>query len=123
MDDKTHTRQTGLVRGKLMRLEQTLRRFKERFVGESRSRIIGGVLLFIGALALIGFLAGGSGIFAFIAAISLLIGGLVFVKAQVKMGRTRRSINQLTDRVTNERSNLTELEAQPPTTESQTLAP
>jgi len=117
MDDKTYTRQTGLVRGKLMRLEQTLRRFNERFVGESRTRIIGGVLLLIGVLALIGFLAGGSGIFAFIAAVSLLIGGLVFVGAQMKMGRTRNSIDQLTDRVTNERSNLTELEVQQPTAE------
>lgn len=117
MDDKTYTRQTGHAQGKLTRLEQKLRRFKERFVGESRNRIIGGVLLLIGALALIGFLAGGSGIFAFIAAVGLFIGGLLFVKAQVKMGRTRRSINQITDRVTNARSNLTELEAESPPTE------
>lgn len=94
-----------------MRLEQKLRRFKNRLVGKSRQRIIGGILLLIGALTLIGFLAGSSGIFAFIAAVGLSISSLVFVKAQMNMGRTRGSINQLTDRVTNARFNLTELEA------------
>jgi hypothetical protein len=117
MENKTHTQQTGQARGRLMRLEQELRRVNVNLAGATRNRIVGGVLLLIGVLALIGFLAGGSGFVAFIAAAGLLIGGWMFVKAQVKMGGTGRAIHTITDRVTDAQANLTELEAQPPPTE------
>jgi len=117
MEDKNYTRQTGQARGKLMRLEQKLRRFNVNLASTTRNRIIGGIILLIGVLALIGFLAGGSGFVAFIAVASLLIGGWVFIRAQVKMGVTRRSITEMTDGVTDARANLTELEAQSPPTE------
>ncbi|MGC9396233.1 MAG: hypothetical protein ACP5J4_15425 [Anaerolineae bacterium] len=117
MDDKNYTRQTGQARGRLMRLEQDLRRFKGNLTGATRNRMVGGVILLIGALALIGFFVGGSGFLAFVAAAGLLIGGWVFIRAQVKMGGTRHSITTTTDSVTGARANLTELEAQSPTTE------
>jgi len=114
MDDNTYTHQTGQARGKLMRLEQDLRWGKLSLAGATRNRIIGGVLLLIGVLSLIGSLVSGSGFLAFVAAAGLLIGGLVFIMAQVKMGGTRRSITTMTDSVTGARANLTELEAQSP---------
>lgn len=117
MDDKTYIHQTGMARGKLRRLEQDLHRVKERFAGATRNRIIGGVLLLISVLALIGFLLENSRFVAFIAAASLLIGGWMFIKAQAKIGRTRRAIHTMTGGVTDARANLAELEAQPPTTE------
>ena len=117
MDDKTYTHQTGQARGRLMRLEQDLSRFNGSLAGATRNRIVGGVILLIGVLALIGFFVGGSGFLAFVAAAGLLIGGWVFIRAQVKMGGTRRSITTTTDSVTGARANLTELEAQTPTTE------
>jgi general stress protein CsbA len=116
MDDKTYTHQTGQARGRLMRLEQDLSRFNGSLAGATRNRIVGGVILLIGVLALIGFFIGGSGFLAFVAVASLLIGGLVVIMAQMKMGRTRRSITTMTDGVADARANLTELEAQTPTT-------
>jgi hypothetical protein len=116
MDDKTYTHQTGQARGRLMRLEQDLSRFNGNLAGATRNRIVGSVILLIGVLALIGFFVGGSGFLAFIAAAGLLIGGWVFVRAQVKMGGTRRSITTMTDGIADARANLTELEAQTPTT-------
>jgi hypothetical protein len=101
MDDKNYTRQTGQARGKLMRLEQELRRFNGNLAGATRNRIVGGVILLIGVLALIGFFVGGSGFLAFVAAAGLLIGGWVL-------------ITTTTDGVTGARANLTELEAQSP---------
>ena len=117
MDDQTSTHQTGQARGKLMRLEQDLRWGKLSLAGVTRNRIIGGVILLIGVLALIGSLVGGSGFLAFVAAAGLLIGGWMFIRAQTKMGGTRRSITTMTDGVTGARANLTKLEAQPPATE------
>ncbi|MBN1450669.1 MAG: hypothetical protein JW963_06605 [Anaerolineales bacterium] len=117
MDNKTHTRQTGRARGNLLRLEQNLNQAKRKFKGETRNRMIGGVLLLIGLLALIGFLVNGNQFFAFIAAAGLFIGGLVFVSALVKRGGARRSMNTITDRVTSAQATLTELEGQPPTAE------
>jgi hypothetical protein len=43
----------------------------------------------------------------------LLIGGWVFVRAFVKMGQERHSIDTITDRVTNASAELAELQAQP----------
>jgi len=117
MDDKTYIRQTGQARGKLIRLEQKLRRFKGNLAGATRNRMVGGVILLIGVLALIGFFVGGSKFLAFVAAAGLSIGGLVFIMTQVKIGGTRRAITTTTDGVTDARANLTELEAQSPSTE------
>ena len=117
MEDRSHTRETGRARGKLMRLEQDLRRTKGNLAGATRNRIIGGALLLLGVLALIGSLTGDSGFLAFVAAASLLAGGWVFVKAQIKRGDARRSIDTMNDDVTGARANLTELEAQSPPTD------
>ena len=117
MDDKNYIHKTGQARGRLMRLEQDLSRFNGSLAGATRNRIVGGVILLIGVLALIGFFVGGSGFLAFVAVSSLLIGGWVFIRAQVKMGGTRHLITTTTDSATSARANLTELEAQTPTTE------
>ena len=113
MDNKTFVHQTGQARGRLMRLEQDLSMVKGALDDATRNRIVGGGVLLIGLLALIGFLAMGSQLVAVIAAAGLFMGGLVFIKALVKIGGTRRSINMITDRVANARARLTELEAQP----------
>jgi len=47
----------------------------------------------------------------------LLIGGWVFVRAFVKMGQERRSIDATTDRVTDASDTLADLKAQPPDAE------
>ncbi|MBN1249518.1 MAG: Rab5-interacting family protein [Anaerolineae bacterium] len=114
MEDRTNTRKTGQARGKLMRLEQDLRRTKGNLTGATRNRIVGGVMLLIGVLALIGSLTGDSGFLAFVAAVALLGGAIVFIRAQIRTGDARRSIDTMTDDVTGARANLTELEAQSP---------
>ena len=113
MDNKTFVHQTGQARGKLMRLELDLGRVKGNLDGATRNRIVGGVVLLIGLLALIGFFVRGSQFVAVIAAAGLFIGGLVFIRALVKIGGTRRSIDTITDSVANARAKLAELKAQP----------
>ena len=117
MDKKNHIQQTGQARGKLLRLEQDLRRAKGDLGDVIRDRIVGGVLVVIGLLALIAFFVKGSQVVAVIAVISLIIGGLVLIKALVKIGGARRSINTMTDGVAGAQATLTELEGQPLTTE------
>ena len=117
MDHKTLTHQMGQARGKLMRLEQDLGRVKGNLDGATRNRIVGGVVLLIGLLALIGFLAMGSQFVAVIAAAGLLIGGLVFIRALVKIGGAHRAIDTMTDKVASAQTTLDELKAQPPVAE------
>lgn len=96
-----------------MRLEQDLGRVKGNLDGATRNRIVGGVVLLIGLLALIGFFVTRSQFLAVIAAAGLCIGGLVFIRALMKIGGTRRSIDTMTDKVANARAKLDELKAQP----------
>jgi hypothetical protein len=113
MDNKTLVHQTGQARGKLMRLELDLGRVKGNLDGATRNRIVGGVLLLIGLLALIGFFVRGGQFVAVIAAAGLFIGGLVFIRALVKIGGAHRSIDTITDKVANAQAKLDELKAQP----------
>jgi hypothetical protein len=113
MDNKTLTHQTGQARGKLMRLEQDLGTAKWALDGATRNRIVGGVVLLIGLLALIGFFVRGSQLVAVIAAAGLFIGGLVLIRALVKIGGARRSIDTITDNVANAQAKLDGLTAQP----------
>lgn len=113
MDNRTLTQQTGQARGKLMRLEQDLSRANGNLDGATRNRIVGGIVLLIGLLALIGFLAMGSQFLAMVAAACLFIGGLVFVTALVKIGGAHRAIDTITDKVTNAQATLDEIKAQP----------
>jgi CHASE3 domain sensor protein len=106
MDSRTLTQQTGQARGNLMRLEQELSRAKGNLNGATRSRIVGGVILLIGVIALIQFGVA-------VGVVVLLIGGGVFVWALKKMGQERRSIDAIMDRVTNASAKLAELKAQP----------
>jgi hypothetical protein len=117
MDKKTYIQQTGRARGKLRRLEQDLRRAKGDLSDVIRNRIVGGVMVVIGLLALIAFFVKGNQFAAVIAVISLIIGGLVLIRALVKIGGARRSINTMTDGVVGAQATLTELEGQPPTAE------
>jgi len=113
MDNQTLVHQTGQARGKLMRLEQDLGRVKGNLDGATRNRIVGGVVLLIGLLALIGFFMRGSQLVAVIAAAGLFIGGLVLIRALVKIGGAHHSIDTISDKVANAQAKLDELEAQP----------
>jgi len=106
MDSRTLTQRTGQARGSLMRLEQDLSRAKRNLKSATRNRIVGGVILLIGVIALIQINVA-TGV------VVLLIGGWVFVRAFVKMGQERRSIDTITDRVTNASAKLAELKVQP----------
>jgi hypothetical protein len=113
MDNQTLVRQTGQARGKLMRLEQDLGRVKGALDGATRSRIVGGVILLIGMMALIGRFVISSQFVAAIAVVGLFIGGAVFIKALVKIGWARRSIDTITAKVANAQAKLDEIKAQP----------
>jgi Flp pilus assembly protein TadB len=110
MNKRTLTQRTGQARGNLMRQEQQLSRDKGNLKSATRNRIVGGVLLLIGVIVLIQFNVA-------VGVVVLLIGGWVFVRAFVKMGQERRSIDSSTDRVTNASAKLDELKAQPPDAE------
>jgi hypothetical protein len=49
---------------------------------------------------------------AVIAVAGLLIGGWVFIRARGQIGQDRRSIDRITDKVTNMRAKLDEFKAQ-----------
>ncbi len=117
MDNRDFVRQTRQARGKLMRFEQDMGRGNASRTGANRNRIVGGVLLLGGVLALIAFMVGDSVSLGFVAVTGLWIGGLVFSRAKMKMGGARRSVHTTADDVTGARANLTELEAQSPPTE------
>jgi hypothetical protein len=106
MENRTHTRRTGQARGKLMRLEQQLGRAKGNLKSATRNRVVGGVMLPIGMIALIQFSVA-------IGVVGMFIGGWVFIRARGQIGQGRRSIDTITDRVTNARAKLAELKAQP----------
>ena len=106
MDSRTLTQQTGQARGTLMRLEQDLGRAKENLKSATRNRIVGGVILLIGMIALLQFNVA-------VGVVVLLIGSWVFVRAFVKMGQERHSIATITDRVANASTKLAELKVQP----------
>lgn len=110
MNKRTLTQRTGQARGNLMRSERQLSQAKMSLKSATRNRIVGGVILLIGLIALIKFSVA-------IGVVVLLIGGWVFVRAFVKMGQERRSIDTSTDRVTDASAKLDELKAQPPDAE------
>ena len=89
-----------------MRSERRLSQAKMGLKSATRNRIVGGVILLIGMIALIQFNVA-------IGVVGLLVGGWVFVRALAKIGQVRRSIDTITDRVTNARAKLAELKAQP----------
>ena len=100
------TNKTGQARGKLMRLEQDLGRAKDNLKSATRNRIVGGVILLIGMMALIQFNVA-------IGVIGLLVGAWVFIRARGQIGQERRLVDTITDRVTNASAELAELKAQP----------
>ena len=110
MNKRTLTQRTGQARDNLMRSERRLGQDKGNLKSSTRNRIVGGVILLIGAIVLIQFNVA-------IGVVVLLIGGWVFVRAFVKMGQERRSIDTSTDRVTNASDKLDDLKAQPPDAE------
>jgi Flp pilus assembly protein TadB len=106
MTKRTLTQRTGQARGNLMRQEQQLGRAKGNLESATRNRIVGGVILLIGMLALIQFNVA-------IGVVGLLIGAWVFIRAVRQIGQEHRSIDTITDRVTNATAKLAELKAQP----------
>ena len=110
MNKRTLTQRTGQARDNLMRSERRLGQDKGNLRSATRNRIVGGVILLIGVIALILFNVA-------IGVVVLLIGGWVFVRAFVKMGQERRSIDTSADRVTDASDKLDELKAQTPDAE------
>ena len=110
MNKRTLTQRTGQARDNLMRSERRLGQDKGNLRSATRNRIVGGVILLIGVIALIVFNVA-------IGIVVLLIGGWVFVRAFVKMGQERRSIDTSADRVTDASDKLDELKAQTPDAE------
>ena len=106
MDNKTLTDQMDQTRDKLYWLERDLGRDKGNLKSATRNRIVGGVILLIGVIALVQ-------IHVAVGGVILLIGGAVFIRALVKMGQERRSIDTITDRVTKARAEQAGLKAQP----------
>ena len=106
MENRTHTQRTGQARGNLMRLERQLGQSKGNLESATRNRIVGGVILLIGMIALIQFNVA-------IGVVGLLVGGWVFIRARGQIGQERRSIDTITDRVTNARRKLADLKARP----------
>ena len=110
MDSKTLTQHTGQARGELMRLERQLDRAKENLKSAVRNRIVGGVLLLMGLIVLIQFSVP-------VGVVVSLIGAWVLVRALLKVGQERRSIDMMTGRVSNASAKLAELQAQSPAEE------
>jgi Flp pilus assembly protein TadB len=106
MQKRTLTQRTGQARGNLMRQERELRQAKGNLESATRNRIVGGVILVIGVIALIQFnvVVGG---------VVLLVGGWLFIGALGQISKERHSIGTLTARVTNARAKLADLKAQP----------
>ena len=106
MDDRTLTDQMGQATGNLYWLEQDLGQANGNIKSATRNRIVGGVILLIGMIALIQFNV-------VIGGVILLIGASVLIRALAKIGQERRSIDTTTDGVTNARAKLGELNPQP----------
>ena len=100
------TNQTGQARGNLMRSERQLGQAKMSLESATRNRIVGGVILLIGVIVLIQFNVA-------IGVVGLLIGGWLFIRALRTIRQECRSIDTITDRVTNASAKLAELKAQP----------
>lgn len=116
-NDKMLTRQTGRTRGNILRMEQDLRRAKDKISDATRNRIIGGIVLLIGLLSLSQFFVQGGRQFMVVAVAGLFIGGLMLIMAMVKIGRTRRSVDTITGGVATAQAKLDDLEAPPPVAE------
>ena len=89
-----------------MRLEQQLSQANTNLKNATRNRIVGGVIMVIGIIALIQ-------VNVVIGLVGLLIGGWVFYMAHRTIGEEHRSIDTITDRVTKARAKLAELKARP----------
>ncbi|MBN2006965.1 MAG: hypothetical protein JXA21_26685 [Anaerolineae bacterium] len=117
MDSKTLTHETGQARGALKRLERDMGRVRQELRNGARNRIVGGLLLLIGVVALIGYFAEGSLLVALIAGAGFLIGALVLIKSLLKIGGARHKMDRMTDGVTKAQAKLNDLEAQSPVEE------
>ena len=74
MDSKRSTNQTGQARGNLMRQERQLSQAKMKLESATRNRIVGGVILVLGAIVLIQFSVA-------VGVVAMLIGGWVLFRA------------------------------------------
>lgn len=93
MDNKTHTRQTGKARSKLLWIERDLGQVKGNLYDATRYRIIGSAILLISLLVLSGLLMKSSQLGAIIATAGLVIGDLIFIRALMTTGAALCSVN------------------------------
>ncbi len=117
MDKQTLDGQISQAGGRLIRLQGDLGRAKGDLNGATRNRTTGGVILLIGVISLIGYLALSTQCTGAIAAVGLGVGGLMLIIALVKIGRAHHSIDTITQGVANARAELDGLKAQPSTAE------
>jgi hypothetical protein len=113
----TQSRQIDQARGTLLRLDKNQNQVKRTIYKTARKRLVGGFILLIGLLALIGFILFRNQFVAVIATAGLLIGGLMFIKAKVRISKAHKAMEALTDRVVNEKAKLAELLIQLPIAE------
>ena len=90
-----------------MRQERQLSQAKMKLESATRNRVVGGVILVLGAIVLIQ-------ISVAVGVVAMLIGGWVLFRAVKAMGEERSAIHTLTGRVTRASTRLDDLvEAQP----------
>lgn len=97
MDGKTLAHRTCLARSDPKWIESDLSLVKRELYNAACNRILGGLLLLIGVLALMGFLTEGGQFVAVIAGAGLFIGTLVLIRSLVKIGEARRTMNTMTE--------------------------
>ena len=109
MDTTIQSSQIGHMKGKLLRLEKNLNQINRNIGNAARKRLVGGVILLVSLLILVVSFVTSSQFFTFAAVLGLFIGGMVFVKALVRMSGARQAMDSVTDRVTGMKSVLAEL--------------
>jgi len=117
MDQQTIAHQVSQAAGILIRLEQDLGKAKGELNSATRNLTIGSVILLIGIIAFIVYVLFGTPYTAALAAVGLLIGGLMTGVALVKTRNARHAINAATDGIADARAELDGLEAQLPVAE------
>ncbi len=113
MDNKAQPNYIGQARGKLLRLEKNLHSIQKNIAGGIRSRMIGGIILAVGVLALIGYFLMGSQAVFLIAIAGVIVGGFMLYKAVVRIRDARESLEMVEERVDKAKTEFTDLTAVP----------
>jgi hypothetical protein len=113
MEKQTLAHQVGQAGGALVRLKGDLGRAKGELNSATRNLTTGGVVLLIGILGLVGYFAFHIECANVLAAIALVIGGVMVGTALAKAFGARRMVGTTTDKIASAQAELDELKAQP----------